>query len=147
VPRIAKLPRNSRPKDRWRISALALALAAALLPVAVGKASILDRNSSGLHAGNELIASCSRGMGFTYTTSFDPDIPGYAIDGIDVSHIPADCLRKSLSVTFYSEYDDAVGSVVDSTLPTSGTTLSIPVDPRSDTIAAGLVTGLSIVIS
>ena len=86
-------------------------------------------------------------MTFAYTTEFDPVISDYALDGIEVSNIPAGCLNKSLSVTFLDGTGSRTGSLVSAILPGSGTTKSISITPSSNTIEANEINGVSVVIS
>ena len=111
-----------------------------------GFAASLGINTSGLGADTKVVASCGTGMTFAYTTSYYSGVPGYAVNGINVSAIPAGCLSKSLSVTFYNG-SSAVGSAVASTLPASGTTQSISITPSTNTIDASLVTGVAVTVS
>jgi len=136
--------RHSRPRHLAAILAFALA---ALLSVGIAEAASFGTGTSALHAGNKMIASCGQGMEFAYTTSFDNGIPGYAVNGINLSNIPASCLSKKFSATFYNGSNNAVGSAISSTLPASGTTQSISITPSSNTIDASLVTGVSVVVS
>jgi hypothetical protein len=86
-------------------------------------------------------------MTFAYTTAFDPGSSAYAVNGLELTNIPAGCLRKSVSVTFLDSADNATGSAVDGILPASGTTQSISISPSSNPIAAGQVSGVSVVVS
>ncbi|HZS30075.1 MAG TPA: hypothetical protein VFA37_02340 [Gaiellaceae bacterium] len=108
--------------------------------------------SAGVRAGDfganaRIVASCGSGMTFTYTTAFDSGISGYAVDGIDVSRIPAGCRGEQLSVNFYDDGDEVGGSPLTVSLPASGTTEEIPVDPGTHTIAVSRVSGVSVVVS
>ena len=110
-------------------------------------ATSLGNGSGGLGAGGNLVASCGNGMTFHYTTRFDPAIAGYAVSGIDLSHIPAGCLSKSLFVTFLTRSDGANGAAVMAALPSSGTVESIPIAPNADEIDVGRISGVSVVVS
>lgn len=129
---------------------VAVRLAAVVASIAFagvyGFAASLGMSTGGLGATDELVASCGSGMTFAYTTASTGD-SGYAVDGIDLTKIPADCLNDRLSVTFYDSSNDAVGSAVGATLPASGTTESIAITPSSNTIDASRVSGVSVVVS
>lgn len=114
---------------------------------AFGFAASFGMSGGGLHAGDRLIAACGSGMTFAYTTAFDSGSSAYAVSGIDLSNIPAGCLRKAVSVTFLDSADSATGSAVDAVLPASGTTQSISISPTSNPIDAGQVSGVSVVVS
>ena len=121
-------------------------LASVVLAVAYAFAASLDSDSGGLGANSKVIASCGNGIKLGYTTTFDARISGYAIDRLDVSNIPAGCLKKTLSVTFYDGNRNADGSAISDTLPAFGTSQSISIDPDSNAIAAGQISGVSVVI-
>jgi hypothetical protein len=110
-------------------------------------AATLDLSAGNFGAGSTVVAACGSGMSFGYSTTFDPGIPGYAVDGIDLTNIPAGCLGKSLSVTFYDSGTDPVGTDVRTTLPASGTTQAVSVSPGSNTIPVSRISGISVVVS
>lgn len=112
-----------------------------------GFAASVGMNTNGLGATSKMVASCGSGMTLLYTTTFDPEISGQAVNGIDLSNIPVGCLNKTLSVTFYDDHNDAVGSAVDAALPASGATQSLSIAPGANAIDAGRVSGVSIVVS
>jgi hypothetical protein len=112
-----------------------------------GFAASLGINTGGLGADNKLVASCGSGMSFAYTTSFASAVPGYAVNGINITNIPAGCLSKNVAVTFTDGSNNPVGSEVTSSLPASGTTKSIAITPSSNQIDASKVTGVSVVVS
>jgi hypothetical protein len=126
---------------------LALVAAAAAFAGVRGFAASFGTGSAGLGAGSELVASCGSGMTFGYTWAFDAGTRGYAVSSIELSNIPAGCLGRSLSVTFYESSKSAIGSPVSSTLPRSGATETISVLAGSATIDASLISGISVVVS
>jgi hypothetical protein len=126
---------------------LAALAASVVFAIVQGFAASLGMSSNGLGAGSKVIATCGSGMTFAYTTEFDPGISGYAVDGIELSTIPAGCLNKTLSVTFLDGSDDRSGSAVSATLPGSGTTQTIPIAPSSNMIEVAEISGISVVIS
>lgn len=79
-------------------------------------------------------------------TGFSKDLTEYTVKDIDLSNIPAGCLGKTLSLTFYDSAGKDVGLAVNSTLPTTGTTQTIPITPDSNTIDATDITGISLVV-
>ncbi len=112
-----------------------------------GFAASLGISTSGLGADTKVVASCGTGMTFAYTTTYYSGVPGYAVNGINLTNIPAGCLNKNLSVTFYGSGNAAVGSAVTSTLPASGTTQSLSITPSANTIDASAVTGVAVTVS
>jgi hypothetical protein len=128
-----------------------LALAALVSVVAFcgvrGHASSFATTSSGLGATSRPVVSCGTSLTVAYTSSFDRGIAAYAVDGIELSSIPAGCSGKTVSVTFYESDDRADGSTVRATLPATGSARYVAVDPSSDPIDAGRVGGVSVVVS
>jgi len=114
---------------------------------AYGFAATLGSSTADLGAGSNVIASCGNGITLAYTAEFDADKSGYAVNGIELSNIPAGCQSKSLSATFYDSSGTTVGSAVGATLTASGTTQSIAITPSTNTIDADRVSGVSIVLS
>jgi hypothetical protein len=114
--------------------------------VTYGFAATLGSGSAALDAGSKVIASCGNGMTFAYTSAYETD-SGYVVDGIDLSGIPAGCRNKTLSATFYDRRGATVGSTVGATLTASGSTQSIAIAPTTNTIDAGRVSGVSVVVS
>jgi hypothetical protein len=94
-----------------------------------------------------VVASCGSGLTLAYGTTFDDAVGGYVVNGIKLSDIPVDCLSESLSATFEDAAHNAVGAEVDVTLPDSGATESIAVDPSSNRIDATRVSSASLVVS
>jgi hypothetical protein len=94
-----------------------------------------------------VIASCGSGLTFAYTTEFSTGSSGYTINNLNLSNIPAGCLSKSLSVTFYDSSNKTVGSAVSATLPASGTTQTISIAHSQNAIQASQVSGVSVVVS
>lgn len=111
-----------------------------------GFAASLGTGTSGLGATSRIVGACGSGLRLGYSTVFDAAAPGYVVDRIELTNIPAGCLGKSLTATFYGA-DGTGRSSVDDILPAAGTTQTIVVDPRSNRIDAGQVDGVSIVIT
>lgn len=111
-----------------------------------GFAASLGISTSGLGADNKVVASCGSGMTFAYTTSYYSGLPGYAVNGINLSSIPAGCYGKSLAVTFSDSNNAALGSEVTATLP-SAATGSVSITPSSNSIDASKVANISVVVS
>jgi hypothetical protein len=140
--------RNALGKARPGVT-LSLALAAASIAFGGvrGFAASFSVGSGALGAGSSVVASCGSGIALAYTSAFDPGIRGYAVNGIEVSNIPAGCLGKRLSVTFYGSDSEPSGSPVNSTLPASGTTDAISIAAGVDKIDASRISGISVVVS
>ena len=111
-----------------------------------GFAASLGVSTSGLGADNKVVASCGSGMTFAYTTSYYSGLPGYAVNGINLSSIPNGCYGKSLAVTFSDSSNTALGSEVTATLP-SAATGSVSITPSSNSIDASKVANISVVVS
>lgn len=141
---MATAARHTRPTTRLVLAAAAASIAFAGVH---GFAASFGAGSAGLGATSRMVASCGTGLTLAYTTTFDASISAYAVDGIHLSNIPAGCLDKSFSVSFYEGHDNVRGSAVLATLPSSGSTQSIAVDPGSNTIDAGRISGISVVVS
>jgi hypothetical protein len=132
-----------------KTSKLTLAIVASLTVFAsvYGFAASLGVSTSGLGADNKIVASCGSGMTFAYTTSYYSGLPGYAVNGISLSNIPAGCLNKSLAVTFTDGSNAALGSQVTASLPATGTTSTVSITPSADDIDASKVANVSVVVS
>lgn len=126
---------------------LAIVAAVAVLSGGVAAAATLGTSSGGLSAGSEVIASCGAGMEFTYIAAYYAGERSYALNGIDLTNIPAGCLNKRLSATFYDSRGNSLGSRIIDTLPASGTAQSVSIDPTSNYIDTTLVSGVSVVIA
>lgn len=109
-------------------------------------AASLGASSSGFGADTKVIGSCGSGMELGYTPEFNTGLSEYVFDAIDLSNIPTSCLGKRLSLTFYGTAGNAVGSAVNITLPTSGTSQNISITPNSNAIDASRVVGVSAVV-
>jgi hypothetical protein len=125
---------------------LILATAVALIAFGgvYGFAASLGITSSGLGAGNAVVAACGSGTTVSYTTAYASGIPGYAVSQVNLASIPAGCLSKSYSIQLTGAAGAAIGSAMTGTLPASGTTANIATSGNPD---ASLVTGVSVVFS
>jgi hypothetical protein len=132
-----------------RTTQLVLAAAAACIAFGgiYGFAASLGMSTGGLGATSGIVGPCGTGMTFEYSTAFYPGSSEYAVNRIDLSNIPAGCLGKSLTANFYTGDDKSSGSAVSATLPASGKTDSISIDPSSNMIDAARVSGVSVVVS
>lgn len=125
---------------------LAALLASITFAAIYGFAASLGSAATGLGAGARLVTSCGSGISLAYTTRFDPGISGYAVDGMNISNLPAGCLGKKLSVSFSNRSNGAEGTAISDILPASGTSQSIAIDPNSNTIAASQISDVSFVV-
>lgn len=142
------VPRRNTLSDAWRARLVIAALAALVAFVCTcGFGPSRGSSATGLAAGDEVVASCDSGMKVAYTTAFDPTDSGYAISGIELSNIPADCQSQRFSATFYASNGAPIGSAVDATLTSAGTTQSIAIAPDSNNIDASDVSGITVVVS
>jgi hypothetical protein len=109
-----------------------------------GFAASLGLTTSGLGAGNAVVAACGTGIQAAYTTAYSASIPGYSVSQVNLSSIPAACLSKSYRIQLTGAAGAAVGSEMSGTLPASGTTANVA---TSGNVDASLVTGISVVVS
>ena len=109
-----------------------------------GFAASLSLTSSGLGAGNAVVAACGTGINAAYTTAYSATIPGYSVSQVNLTAIPAACLSKAYRIQLTGAAGAAVGSEMTGTLPASGTTANIS---TSGNVDASLVTGISVVVS
>jgi hypothetical protein len=109
-----------------------------------GFAASLGLTTSGLGAGNAVVAACGSGISAAYTTAYSSSIPGYSVSQVNLSSIPAACLSKSYRIQLTGAAGATVGAEMTGTLPSSGTTANIS---TSGNVDASLVTGISVVIS
>jgi hypothetical protein len=125
---------------------LLFATAASLLAFGgvYGFAASLGITSSGLGAGNAVVAACGTGTTVAYTTAYASGIPGYSVTQVNLASIPAACLSKTYRIQLTGAAGVTVGAEMTGTLPASGTTATIA---TSGTVDASLVTGVSVVIS
>lgn len=112
-----------------------------------GFAASLGSSTGGFGATTKLVSSCGPGLSLEYTTVPFTAASGYAVNSIDLSDIPTGCQRERISVTFYTANNKAMGSPVSDTLPSSGTSQSIPIDPSTNRIEPDQVRGVSVVVS
>ena len=133
-------------RSHGRLTSIFIAGSAACTVFAAtfGLAATLDESSGGFGANTEMIASCGNGMRLGYTTELFTGLS--AVDGIELSNIPAGCLGKDISLTFYDSVGSDIGSAITTTLHASGRTQNISIAPRSNTIDASQVSGISAVI-
>jgi hypothetical protein len=123
---------------------LAAVVASIVFAGVYGFAASLGLSSSGLGAGNAVVASCGTGIQAAYTTAYSSSLPGYSVSQVNLSSIPAGCLSKSYRVQLTGAGGAAVGAEVTGTLPASGTTAIVT---TSGNVDASAVTGISVAIS
>jgi hypothetical protein len=136
--------RKIRNTTRLTKMVIAAVAAATVFGGVYGFAASLGMTTAGLGAGSSVVAACVTGIQAAYTTSYASSIPGYAVNQVNLSSIPAGCLSKSYKIQLTGASGVAVGSEMSGTLPASGTTASVATSGNPD---ASLVTGISVVIS
>jgi hypothetical protein len=136
--------RKLRNATRLTKMVVATIAAATVFGGVYGFAASLGLTSSGLGAGNAVVAACGTGIQAAYTSAYSASIPGYSVSQVNLSSIPAACLSKSYRIQLTGAAGAAVGSEMSGTLPSSGTTANIATSGSPD---ASLVTGISVVIS
>ena len=123
---------------------LAAVVASIVFAGVYGFAASLGLSSSGLGAGNAVVASCGSGIQAAYTTAYSATLPGYSVSQVNLSSIPAACLSKSYRIQLTGAAGATVGAEMTGTLPASGTTANIS---TSGNVDASAVTGISVVVS
>ena len=123
---------------------LAAVVASIIFAGVYGFAASLGLTSSGLGAGNAVVAACGTGINAAYTTAYSATLPGYSVSQVNLTSIPAACLSKAYRIQLTGAGGAAVGSEMTGTLPASGTTANIS---TSGNVDASAVTGISVVIS
>lgn len=107
-------------------------------------AASLGLTTSGLGAGNAVVAACGSGIQASYTTTYSASVPGYSVSQVNLASIPAGCLSKAYRIQLTGAAGATIGSEMSGTLPASGTTANIATSGTPD---ASLVTGISVVVS
>ena len=133
-------------RNTTRTTKLVLAAVVASIAFAgvYGFAASLGLSSSGLGAGNAVVASCGTGIQAAYTTAYSATLPGYSVSQVNLSSIPAGCLSKSYRIQLTGAAGATVGAEMTGTLPASGATANIS---TSGNVDASAVTGISVVVS
>jgi hypothetical protein len=108
-----------------------------------GFAASLGITSSGLGAGNAVVAACGTGITASYSTAYSATIPGYSVSQVNLASIPAACQSKSYRIQLTGAAGAAIGSELTGTLPATATATIA----TSGNVDASLVTGISVVIS
>ncbi len=123
---------------------LAAVVASIVFAGVYGFAASLGLGSSGLGAGNAVVASCGTGIQAAYTTAYSSSLPGYSVSAVNLSAIPAACQSMSYRIQLTGSAGVTVGAEMTGTLPASGTTANIS---TSGNVDASAVTGISVVVS
>src|SRR4029079_13121603 len=123
---------------------LAAVVASIVFAGVYGFAASLGLSSSGLGAGNAVVASCGSGIQAAYTTAYSATLPRHSVSQVKLSSIPAACLSKSYRIQLTGAAGATVGAEMTGTLPASGTTANIS---TSGNVDASAVTGISVVVS
>jgi hypothetical protein len=108
-----------------------------------GFAASLGLSSSGLGAGNAVVAACGTGITASYSTTYSATIPGYSVSQVNLASIPVACQGKTYSIQLTGAAGATVGLAMTGTLPASATANI----PTSGNVDASAVTGISVVIS
>jgi len=136
--------RKIRHTTRTTKLVLAAVVASIVFAGVYGFAASLSLTSSGLGAGNAVVAACGSGITAAYTSAYSATIPGYSVSQVNLASIPAACLSKSYRIQLTGAAGATVGAEMTGTLPASGTTANIS---TSGNVDASLVTGISVVVS
>jgi len=136
--------RKFRNTTRTTKLVLAAVVASIVFAGVYGFAASLGLTSSGLGAGNAVVASCGTGINAAYTTAYSSSLPGYSVSQVNLTSIPAACLSKAYRIQLTGAAGATVGAEMTGTLPASGTTANIS---TSGNVDASAVTGISVVLS
>lgn len=136
--------RKIRYSTRTTKLVLAAVVASIVFAGVYGFAASLGLSSSGLGAGNAVVASCGTGINAAYTTAYSSSLPGYSVSQVNLSSIPAACLSKAYRIQLTGAAGATVGTEMTGTLPASGTTANISTSGNLD---ASAVIGISVVVS
>ena len=136
--------RKFRNTTRTTKLVLAAVVASIVFAGVYGFAASLGLTSSGLGAGNAVVASCGTGINAAYTTAYSSSLPGYSVGQVNLTSIPAACLSKAYRIQLTGAAGATVGAEMTGTLPASGTTANIS---TSGNVDASAVTGISVVVS
>jgi hypothetical protein len=136
--------RKIRHTTRTTKLVLAAVVASIVFAGVYGFAASLGLTSSGLGAGNAVVASCGTGINAAYTTAYSSSLPGYSVSQVNLTTIPAACLSKAYRIQLTGAAGATVGAEMTGTLPASGTTANIS---TSGNVDASAVTGISVVVS
>jgi hypothetical protein len=136
--------RKFRHTTRTTKLVLAAVVASIVFAGVYGFAASLGLTSSGLGAGNAVVASCGTGINAAYTTAYSASLPGYSVSQVNLTSIPAACLSKAYRIQLTGAAGATVGAEMTGTLPASGTTANIS---TSGNVDASGVTGISVVVS
>jgi hypothetical protein len=136
--------RKIRHTTRTTKLVLAAVVASIVFAGVYGFAASLGLTSSGLGAGDAVVASCGTGINAAYTTAYSSSLPGYSVSQVNLTSIPAACLSKSYRIQLTGAAGATVGAEMPGTLPAAGTTANIS---TSGNVDASAVTGISVVVS
>jgi len=136
--------RKFRNTTRTTKLVLAAVVASIVFAGVYGFAASLGLSSSGLGAGNAVVASCGTGIQAAYTTAYSSSLPGYSVSQVNLTSIPAACLSKAYRIQLTGAAGATVGAEMTGTLPASGTTANVSTTGNVD---ASAVTGISVVVS
>ena len=136
--------RKIRNATRLTKMVVAAGAAATVFGGVYGFAASLGLTTSGLGAGNAVVAACGSGIQASYTTTYTASVPGYSVSQVNLASIPAGCLSKAYKIQLTGAAGATIGSEMTGTLPASGTTANIATAGTPD---ASLVTGISVVVS
>jgi len=136
--------RKIRNTTRTTKLVLAAVVASIVFAGVYGFAASLGLTSSGLAAGNAVVAACGTGINAAYTTAYSSSLPGYSVSQVNLTSIPAACLSKAYRIQLTGAAGATVGAEMTGTLPASGTTANIS---TSGNVDASAVTGISVVVS
>ena len=136
--------RKIRNTTRTTKLVLAAVVASIVFAGVYGFAASLGLTSSGLGAGNAVVAACGTGINAAYTTAYSSSLPGYSVSQVNLTSVPAACLSKAYRIQLTGAAGATVGAEMTGTLPASGTTANIS---TSGNVDASAVTGISVVVS
>jgi hypothetical protein len=102
--------RKIRNTTRTTKLVLAAVVASIVFAGVYGFAASLGLTSSGLGAGNAVVASCGTGINAAYTTAYSSSLPGYSVSQVNLTSIPAACLSKAYRIQLTGAAGATVGA-------------------------------------
>jgi hypothetical protein len=133
-------------KRRW---VLALVLGGVLFSSVYAFAATLGVTSNTLSAGNQSVTTCTSSVNASYTIAYDSTLPGYRVSGVNLNNLLAACVGKTITVDLTGAANASLVQVnylvtaLDAPAP-GNKTITVPASPS---IAASLVTGISVAIT
>jgi hypothetical protein len=133
-------------KRRWLVAML---VGGVLFSSVYAFAATLGVSSNTLSAGNQAVTTCTASVNASYTIAYDSTLPGYRVSGVNLNNLLAACVGKTITVDLTGAANASLVQVTylvtGADAPTPGNkTITVPASPS---IAASLVTGISVALT